>query len=62
MRRRGGQVFEDLVRGVDVFEPYLARVRGGGGVGGEVVGVGRVPAKDCQLMVLLYLQRGKRVV
>ena len=50
------------MRGVDVFEPYLARVRGGGGVGGEVVGVDCVPAKDCQLMVLLYLQRGKRVV
>ena len=50
------------MRGVDVFEPCLARVGGGRGVGGEVVGVGCVPAKDCQLIVLLYLQRGKRVV
>ena len=45
--RRGGQVFEDFLRGVGVFEPCLAGVRGGGGVGGEIVGVGCVPAEDC---------------
>ena len=34
MERGGGEVGEDLDGGVDVFEPCLARVGGGGGVGG----------------------------
>ena len=45
-RRGGGEVVEDLAGGVDVFEPCLAGVGRGGGVGGQVVGVGRVPAGE----------------
>ena len=37
-------MFEDFVRGIDIFEPCLAGVGGGGGVGVEVVAVGDVPA------------------
>ena len=47
-RGRGGgqgeEVGEDLLGGVGVVEPCLARVGRGAGVGGEVVGVGCVPA------------------
>ena len=39
-RGGGGQVLEDLLGGIDVFEPCLAGMGGGGGVGGKIVVVG----------------------
>ena len=41
--------------GIDVFEPCLAGMGRGGGVGGKVVVVGRVPAWGRMLACGLFL-------
>ena len=54
-------MIEDLVGGIDVFEPYLAGMGRGGGVGGEVVVVGCVPAWGRMLACGLFEYGGLRV-
>ena len=42
------------MRGVDVFEPCLARVGRGGCMSGEIVGVGCVPAEKGGASLLVF--------